>query len=933
MYVNASGQISNAFTFSYASPTITGSNPTASGIIAGGLFTIFGTSFGTYGGSMTISGNNCPLVSQTHTQVVCTVPLGCCSSQPVIYTVESRSSNTRYISYAPPAITSFSPTTAPTPGGTTVTITGTNFYTSGSVQWAGATVSTLTWSTTQITLTAPAGEGTSNNVNVFVGDLQTASPGIFAYSAPTITGISPTSAPTEGGTDITITGTSFGFTGTVRVNAITCSVKSRIAHTQIVCTVPASSGANVPVIVTTASQASPSFPWSYSAPSVTSVSPATGDTPGGYIVTVNGSSFGTSGTVAIGTNACDPQAWSHTQLTCRVSAGFGSNLRVAVTVTGQTSTQNVFFSYNGPAITGVSPTNGPTSGTTPITLTGSNFGAALGDSSFIGTFNCTETSHSHTQIVCTLPVGSGTNLDVKTTIGGQTATATPKFSYDAPSITSFQPLTGTTNGNPVITITGRSFDLSGTVTLGGQTCTVVAWSHTQITCTAPTFQGVNLALIVTTVANRAVTAASTFNYAAPTISSITPTNGVSAGGFPLTIAGTGFGVSPVASVTIDGSVCTVVPPHTHTQIICTVPAGQGINKAVVVTVATQTSNQVLFAYQDPVISSVTPQQQSTAGGVAITLAGTSLGTSGGTVRVGTADCPVTSQSNTQVICTLPPGMGSTNVQLTLSGSQLSNQVGYTYGAVTVTAISPTTPYLTKGGEIITITGTNFGATAPVVSIGGVACTSIQTPYSHTEIKCTTPAVEGTALTVLVTQGGTSASVSTYNTGAPTVTAINPTSLNTAGGALTITGTNFGLTSTVRVGTQACAVTSRTHEQLICTVAPGAGAGLTVTVTCVAQSNSAGPTFSYNSPTLTSITPSNGPTAGATTVTLAGTNFGPNTVSGSVSIGGASCFLTGAGWSHTSIECTLLLLLLFLVHSDDRVFVRCFSLAVVGRHFV
>lgn len=68
-----------------------------------------------------------------------------------------------------------------------------------------------------------------------------------------------------------------------------------------------------------------------------------------------------------------------------------------------------------------------------------------------------------------------------------------------------------------------------------------------------------------------------------------------------------------------------------------------------------------------------------------------------------------------------------------------------------------------------------------------------------------------------------------------------------------------------------------------------------------QSSTGGPTFTYQAPTLTALSPSNGPTAGGYALTITGTNFA---LAGDVKIDGLDCPLTGAGWGHSRIECTV-----------------------------
>lgn len=98
-------------------------------------------------------------------------------------------------------------------------------------------------------------------------------------------------------------------------------------------------------------------------------------------------------------------------------------------------------------------------------------------------------------------------------------------------------------------------------------------------------------------------------------------------GTTLTLTGLSFGTS--GSVTIGGSVCPILPnTYTQTQILCQLPAGQGTNLAVVITSGSSTSPPYYFSYSPPVITSISPSTGPTAGSTAVTILGTSFGSSG-----------------------------------------------------------------------------------------------------------------------------------------------------------------------------------------------------------------------------------------------------------------------------------------------------------------
>jgi sugar lactone lactonase YvrE/PKD repeat protein len=110
-----------------------------------------------------------------------------------------------------PAITSLSPTTGSTLGGTSVAVNGSNFVSGATVTFDTTAVTASFVSSTQLTCTTPSHAAGAVNVTVTNPDTQTSTlSGGFTYiSPPTISNISPTSGSTTGGTSVTITGTGF----------------------------------------------------------------------------------------------------------------------------------------------------------------------------------------------------------------------------------------------------------------------------------------------------------------------------------------------------------------------------------------------------------------------------------------------------------------------------------------------------------------------------------------------------------------------------------------------------------------------------------------------------------------------------------------------------------------------------------------------------
>jgi alpha-tubulin suppressor-like RCC1 family protein len=112
----------------------------------------------------------------------------------------------------PPTVAKVKVNKGPASGGTTVTITGTALTGASAVSFgANAASSYAVDSATSITAVSPP--GTSGAVDVSVTTPSGTSPSsthdLFKYEAPTIGAVSPSSGPTAGGTQATVTGSGF----------------------------------------------------------------------------------------------------------------------------------------------------------------------------------------------------------------------------------------------------------------------------------------------------------------------------------------------------------------------------------------------------------------------------------------------------------------------------------------------------------------------------------------------------------------------------------------------------------------------------------------------------------------------------------------------------------------------------------------------------
>jgi hypothetical protein len=296
--------------FTYAEVTVTGISPSYGPLAGGTPVTITGIGF-VNGATVTIGSALATGVTFVNsTSITAVTPSGTAGSKNIQVTNPDLQAGTleNGFTFEAVTVTSIFPPSGPTAGGTSVTITGTGFASGATVTIGGNAATGVTYvSATSIKATTPA--GTVGSANVVVTVSPNSSPplsGGFTYEVtPTVTGVTPSSGPTAGGTKITITGTGFVTGATVTIGGIAATVVTVVNTTSITATTPAGTAGAQSVIVTT-----PGGPGTLTngftyevTPTVTNISPNSGPVAGGTAVTITGTGFASGATVTIGGNA------------------------------------------------------------------------------------------------------------------------------------------------------------------------------------------------------------------------------------------------------------------------------------------------------------------------------------------------------------------------------------------------------------------------------------------------------------------------------------------------------------------------------------------------------------------------------------------------------------------------------------------------------
>jgi hypothetical protein len=307
----------------------------------------------------------------------------------------------------------------------------------------------------------------------------------------------------------------------------------------------------------------------------------------------------------------------------------------------------------------------------------------------------------------------------------------------------------------------------------------------------------------------------------------------------------------------------------------------------------------------------------------VTITGTNLSNASAVSFGATPATSFSVQGPTQISAVAPPGAaGTVNVTVTTPGgiSPTGSSDQYTYVvAPTVSGLSPNAG-LAVGGTSVAITGSGFtGATT--VSFGASSAASF-TVANDASITATSPAGSGTVDVTVTTSGGTSATSAadgfTY-IAMPAVTGLAPANGPTAGGTIvTISGANFSGATAVRFGGSAAVWFNVMSATSITAKAPAGTATVdaTVTTTFGTSATSVADQFTYVAPTSrTFVSASTGSDSDSCTRTapcltfaaalmntttggeidvLDPGDFGPVTLTGSITIDGGGGLVAGAG---------------------------------------
>jgi alpha-tubulin suppressor-like RCC1 family protein len=363
------------------------------------------------------------------------------------------------------AVADVEPRGGPPSGGISVTITGTGFSEATAVKFGSSNAQSFkVESPTSISAVSPAGTGIVDITVATPGGMSAPSPADrFTYGVA-VAKVEPDEGPLAGGTPVTLTGANFTGATAVKFGSASATSFKVNSESSITAVSPPGTG-TVDVTVSTpegASQASAADKFTFSnVPTVTSLSPGSGEESGGTAVTITGTNF--TGTTAVKFGSASAESFkvqSPTSIVAVSPAGEGS-ADIAVTTPEGTSAigPGDKFRYDGestctpheneyPTITSVQPNNGPQAGGTSVTIKGERFfvtGPCPPELNLIIDYNVRKVMFgskealsfketASNEIVAVAPPGTGTvNVTVETFTSSPTSPA-DQYSYGGPVI-------------------------------------------------------------------------------------------------------------------------------------------------------------------------------------------------------------------------------------------------------------------------------------------------------------------------------------------------------------------------------------------------------------------------------------------------------------------------------------------------------------------
>ncbi|NCD35251.1 MAG: hypothetical protein EOL87_17800 [Spartobacteria bacterium] len=591
--------------------------------------------------------------------------------------------------------------------------------------------------------------------------------------------------------------------------------------------------------------------------------------------------------------------------------------------------------YNGRGqVASMTPDNGPSTGTTMITIDGQNLCAtnALDVTSMtIAGETAAIQQQSPTQIVAEV-TGPNVNRSGKVIIEslryGTTETS-GEFSFYDSSVGGMTPNNGPEAGGGQVRICAAPGGRLGTGTditnvyFDGSAVSMVSQDATSVVVqVAEHVAGaVDVVVCSEVYGTRTETNGYTYN-AAGNITSITPNNlPQRTMGIQVVIAGTNLcngSAADVTSITLAGVPARSIDSVSATSITVTAPSlSERTGNVIVQSISHgQTIIYDGIAYVAPSITDVSPNNGPSAGGNSVTISGEWLSYNDDVTSVTLNGQPasITAQSATELTVTADAGSvgtGDVIVHSSLFGT-ITGKNDYTYNkAGSISSLTPSEAPLNSQRKI-TIYGQNLCSDAGAVesvTLAGVAASIVTYTPQSIVVTCGETTTEKTGDVVIETRyNGTMTMTDGFSYVKPVISSLSPSDGPLAGGTeVTITGTRLSLAGDVHSvklnGVVATVKSQKSDELVVLTgAADSAGTGTVEIDSSYYGNTTKSDAYTYNpAGTISEVTPVDMPVNAEKTVIITGENLCKTTEDITVTLAGVPA--TVGGYSATRIEVT------------------------------
>lgn len=391
----------------------------------------------------------------------------------------------------PPTITSLSPDTALTTGGSLVYINGKDFQTGVKLYLSNIEVPVTILDANMLRFRAPAWSVPETvDIKVVNPDLQEdVLEQAFTYTeppkpaAPTITSVSPNKGPNTGNNYVYIIGSNYQvgvkvWFGNTEAKGVTLLDSNQIR----VITPAASVLGTVDIKVTNPDLQTATLPDAYTYQdtpiTISSISPAKGLTTGGQLVYIYGTNFKAGLTIHFNGQLINYELLDSGTIRFRtpVTTVAGTVPIVLTSISGSTASTSYTYeappALPAPTINSISPNHGPLTGGTLVYVYGTNFRTGI-TATWGGSPLAIEYLDAGT-IRFRVPAGTVPGTVELKLINSDNSNVATSYTYDAPpvivpAITTLSPTSGPISGGNLIYIYGRDFQVGVKVTVGSTT--------------------------------------------------------------------------------------------------------------------------------------------------------------------------------------------------------------------------------------------------------------------------------------------------------------------------------------------------------------------------------------------------------------------------------------------------------------------------------